>query len=99
MNGWEDIVLIVLTLGAFAFGYFLVIQLGKYLDRSRIIYEREYKGGEPSEIMFAETMSEEEIAREVGKFRAKHKKARVVLREVSGPETREDAGDTSGKKK
>ena len=99
MNGWEDIVLIVLTLGAFAFGYFLVVQLGKYLDRRKNIYEREYKGGEPSGVMFTETMSEEEIAREVGKFRAKHKKARVVLREVAGPEPREDAGNTSDKKK
>ncbi len=89
MEVWRDIVLVVLVLGVFVFGYFLMARLDKFLDENRKAIEKENEKREPSCVLLTEEMSDEEIATEVKRFRDKHEGARIVLYESADKELSE----------
>ncbi len=89
MEVWRDIALVILVLGVFVFGYFLMARLDKFLDENRKAIEKENEKREPSCVMLTEEMSDEEIATEVKRFRDRHTGARIVLYDSSDAELSE----------
>ena len=79
MEVWKDIILAVLILGVFVFGYLLMARLDKFLGENRKAIEKENEKREPSCIMLTEDLSDEEIAEEIKLFRQKHEGTRIVL--------------------
>lgn len=79
MRVMTDILLILSVLGVFAFGYFLMTRLDKFLDENRVAIQKENEKKEPSCIMLTEEMSDEDIADEVRRFREKHESTRILL--------------------
>jgi len=75
----KEILLIIVVLGAFVYGYFLMGRLDKFLEENRKAIEKESEKTEPSCVMLTEEVSEEELMEEVRRFRKKHKGARVML--------------------
>lgn len=98
MDVLRDIVLILSVLGAFAYGYFLMVRLDRFLDENRKAIEKETEKTEPSYVMLTEEMSEEEIVEEVRRFRKKHESTRIVLYDSSGTELPEGMGHRVGQK-
>ena len=89
MEVWGDIILIVLMLGLFIFGYFLVTRLDRFLDKNRKTIEKEEEKKEPSCVMLTEEMSDEEFVQEVCKFRKTHEGTRIILYDSSDTELSE----------
>ncbi len=87
----RDIILIVLVLGIFAFGYFLMARIDKFLAVNRKAIEKENEKKEPSCVMLAEDMTDAEVAEEVRNFRKKHKGARIILYDSQDTEISEIA--------
>ena len=86
MEVWRDIVLVILALGVFGFGFFLVARLDKFLDENRKAIEKENEKNEPYCVLLTEEMSEEEIVTELKRFRDKHASTRIVLYDCSDTE-------------
>ncbi len=86
MEVWRDIVLVILALGVFVFGFFLVARLDKFLDENRKAIEKENEKKEPYCVLLTEEMSEEEIVTELKRFRDKHASTRIVLYDSSDTE-------------
>lgn len=100
MEVWRDILLILCVLGVFVFvfGYFLMARLDKFLDENRKAIEKENEKKEPTCIMLTEEMSDEEIATEVKRFRDKHIGARIVLYDSLDTELSESMDYYAGRK-
>ncbi len=75
----KEVLLIIIVLGAFVYGYFLMGRLDKFLEENRKAIEKESEKKEPSCVMLTEDVSEEELMEEVRRFRKKHKGAKVML--------------------
>jgi len=86
MEVWKTIILIILVLGVFLFGYFLMACLDKFLYKNRKAIEKENEKQEPSCIILTEYMSDEEVAEAVKQFRDKHESIRIVLYDNSDME-------------
>lgn len=91
MQTQRDIILIIIVLGVFLFGYFLVSKIDSFLEESRKAIEEENKKKEPSCIILTEDMSDEEIIKEIKKFRGKHDKTRILIYDSSDAELFEGA--------
>ncbi|MBP3411973.1 MAG: hypothetical protein J6K89_01805 [Oscillospiraceae bacterium] len=94
----RDIILILSVLGVFAYGYFLMVRLDRFLDENRKAIEKETEKTEPSYVMLTEEMSEEEMVEEVRRFRKKHESTRIVLYDSSDTELSEEMGCRVGQK-
>lgn len=77
----KETVLIAAVLLAFKYGYSLIKKLDKFLDESHQAIEKESEKKEPSCVMLTEELSDEEIAAEIQRFRAKHERIRIMLYE------------------
>ncbi len=93
MEVWRDLVLIITVLGVFVFGYFLMARLDKFLDENRKAIEKENEKKEPSCVMLAEELTEEEITEEIRRFRSKHEGTRIMLYGSNDIETEESLSD------
>lgn len=71
--------LVIIVLGIFIYGYYLVNNLDKFLDHNRkntkCSFEREY----PSCVMFTDRLSDDEIIKEIDYFRKNHKEIKIIL--------------------
>ena len=75
----KDIILMAAVLGAFGFGYFLMIRLDRFLDENRNAIKSEMQKNLPSCVMLTEELSEEELVEEIRCFREAHKGAYILL--------------------
>ena len=75
----KDIILVAAVLGAFGFGYFLMIRLDRFLDENRTTIRSAAQKNVPSCVMLTEELSEEELVEEIRCFREAHKDAYILL--------------------
>lgn len=75
----EEILLIMIMVIAFIFGYFLMKILDQFMEENYKAVEKENEKKEPSCIMLTEELSEEEIASEIRRFQEKHEKMKIII--------------------
>ena len=71
--------LIVSLLGVFAFGFFLMGRLDRFLDENRKALLKENETREPSEILLPQGLSDSEILSEIHRFRETHGTVDIIL--------------------
>ena len=74
-----ELLLIVSLLGVFAFGFFLMGRLDRFLDENRKALLKENETREPSEILLPQGLSDSEILSEIHRFRETHGKVDIIL--------------------
>ena len=79
MNVWGSIILILAMSGVFAFGFYLMTKLDKFLDENRKAIEKETESREPSCVMLTDSLTDEEILEEIRRFRKLHEDINVLL--------------------
>ena len=89
MEVWRYIIPVISALGVFAYGYFLMAKLDKFLDENRKAIEKENEKEDPTCVMLTEKMSDEEIAAEVKRFRDRHTGTRIILYDCTDTELSE----------
>ena len=77
--GVAELLLIVSLLGVFAFGFFLMGRLDRFLDENRKALLKENETREPSEILLPQGLSDSEILSEIHRFREKHGTVDIIL--------------------
>ena len=77
--GVAELLLIVSLLGVFAFGFFLMGRLDRFLDENRKALLKENETREPSEILLPQGLSDSEILSEIHRFRETHGKVDIIL--------------------
>ena len=79
MGVWSSIILILAMSGVFGFGFHLMTKLDKFLDVNRKAIEKENESREPSCVMLANSLTDEEILEEIRMFRKHHEDINVLL--------------------
>ena len=74
-----ELLLIVSLLGIFAFGFYLMIRLDRFLEENRKALLRENESCEPSEVLLPHGLSDSEILSEIRRFRETHGKVDIIL--------------------
>ena len=74
-----ELLLIVSLLGIFAFGFYLMIRLDRFLEENRKALLRENESCEPSEVLLPHGLSDSEILSEIDRFRETHGKVDIIL--------------------
>ena len=74
-----ELLLIVSLLGIFAFGFYLMSRLDRFLEENRKALLKENESCEPSEVLLPHGLSESEILCEIHRFREKHEKVDIIL--------------------
>lgn len=74
-----NIVIIVSLSGVMILGFFVMKRFDKFLERNKNAVEEEMKKQEPHYIIFDADNSEEDIIKEIEKFRKKHTKTKIVV--------------------
>ena len=79
MNVWGSIILILATSGVFAFGFYLMGKLDKFLDENRKAIEKENESREPFCVLLTDSLTDDEILEEIRRFRKCHEDTNVLL--------------------
>jgi hypothetical protein len=74
-----ELLLIVSLLGIFAFGFYLMSRLDRFLEENRKALLKENEFREPSEILLPHGLSESEILCEIRRFRETHGDVDIIL--------------------
>lgn len=74
-----ELLLIVSLLGVFAFGFFLMGRLDRFLDENRKALLKENESREPSEVLLPQGLSDSEILSEIHRFRETHGTVDIIL--------------------
>lgn len=74
-----ELLLIVSLLGIFAFGFYLMSRLDRFLEENRKALLKENESREPSEILLPQGLSESEILCEIRRFRETHVNVDIIL--------------------
>lgn len=74
-----ELLLIVSLLGIFAFGFYLMSRLDRFLEENRKALLKENESREPSEILLPQGLSESEILCEIRSFRETHGNVDIIL--------------------
>lgn len=74
-----ELLLIVSLLGIFAFGFYLMSRLDRFLEENRKALLKENEFREPSEILLPQGLSESEILCEIRCFRETHGNVDIIL--------------------
>ena len=74
-----ELLLIVSLLGIFAFGFYLMSRLDRFLEENRKALLKENEFREPSEILLPQGLSESEILCEIRRFRETHGNVDFIL--------------------
>ena len=74
-----ELLLIVSLLGIFAFGFYLMSRLDRFLEENRKALLKENEFREPSEILLPQGLSESEILFKVRRFRETHGNVDIIL--------------------
>ena len=74
-----ELLLIISLLGVFAFGFYLMSRLDRFLEENRKALLKENESREPSEILLPQGLSESEILCEIRRFRKTHRNVDIIL--------------------
>ena len=74
-----ELLLIVSLLGIFAFGFYLMGRLDRFLEENRKALLKENESCEPSEILLPQGLSDSEILSEIHRFRETHGTIDIIL--------------------
>ena len=74
-----ELLLIVSLLGIFAFGFYIMCRLDRFLEENRKALLKENESREPSEILLPQGLSESEILCEIRRFRETHRNVDIIL--------------------
>ena len=74
-----ELLLIVSLLGIFAFGFYIMCRLDRFLEENRKALLKENESREPSEILLPQGLSESEILCEIRRFRETHGDVDIIL--------------------
>ena len=74
-----ELLLIVSLLGIFAFGFYLMSRLDRFLEENRKALLKENESHEPSEILLPHGLSDSEILSEIRRFRETHGTVDIIL--------------------
>ena len=74
-----ELLLIVSLLGIFAFGFYLMSRLDRFLEENRKALLKENESREPSEILLPQGLSESEILCEIRRFRETQGNVDIIL--------------------
>lgn len=74
-----ELLLIVSLLGIFAFEFYLMSRLDRFLEENRKALLKENEFREPSEILLPQGLSESEILCEIRRFRETHGNVDIIL--------------------
>ena len=73
------LLLIVSLLGIFAFGFYVMCRLDRFLEENRKALLKENESREPSEILLPHGLSDSEILSEIRRFRETHGTIDIIL--------------------
>ena len=74
-----ELLLIVSLLGIFAFGFYIMCRLDRFLEENRKALLKENESREPSEILLPHGLSDSEILSEIRRFRETHGTVDIIL--------------------
>ena len=74
-----ELLLIVSLLGIFAFGFYIMCRLDRFLEENRKALLKENESREPSEVLLPQGLSESEILCEIRRFRETHENVNIIL--------------------
>ena len=74
-----ELLLIVSLLGIFAFGFYLMSRLDRFLEENKKAMLKENESREPSEILLPRGLSDSEILSEIRRFRETHGTVDIIL--------------------
>ena len=74
-----ELLLIVSLLGIFAFGFYIMCRLDRFLEENRKALLKENESREPSEILLPQGLSESEILCEIRRFRETRGHVDIIL--------------------
>ena len=74
-----ELLLIVSLLGIFAFGFYLMSRLDRFLEENRKALLKENESREPSEILLPHGLSDSETLSEIRRFRETHGNVDIIL--------------------
>ena len=74
-----ELLLIVSLLGIFAFGFYVMCRLDRFLEENRKALLKENESCEPSEILLPPGLSDSEILSEIHRFRETHGNVDIIL--------------------
>lgn len=75
----KEALLIVAVLGVFAVVFFLMAKLDRFLAENRKAIEQESEKTEPSYIVLAGDLTEEELQKEIDRYREGHANIRILV--------------------
>ena len=73
------LLLIVSLLGIFAFGFYVMCRLDRFLEENRKALLKENESCEPSEVLLPHGLSDSEILSEIRRFRETHGTIDIIL--------------------
>ena len=74
-----ELLLIVSLLGIFAFGFYIMCRLDRFLEENRKALLKENESCEPSEVLLPHGLSDSEVLSEIHRFRQTHGKVDIIL--------------------
>ena len=74
-----ELLLIVSLLGIFAFGFYVMCRLDRFLEENRKALLKENESCEPSEVLLPQGLSDSEILSEIHRFRETHGNVDIIL--------------------
>ena len=74
-----ELLLIVSLLGIFAFGFYVMCRLDRFLEENRKALLKENESCEPSEVLLPHGLSDSEILSEIRRFRETHETVDIIL--------------------
>ena len=74
-----ELLLFVSLLGIFAFGFYIMCRLDRFLEENRKALLKENESCEPSEVLLPHGLSDSEILSEIRRFRETHGTVDIIL--------------------
>ena len=74
-----ELLLIVSLLGIFAFGFYIMCRLDRFLEENRKALLKENESCEPSEVLLPHGLSDSEILSEIRRFQETHGTVDIIL--------------------
>lgn len=74
-----ELLLIVSLLGIFAFGFYIMCRLDRFLEENRKALLKENESCEPSEVLLPHGLSDSEVLSEIHRFRETNGNVDIIL--------------------
>ena len=74
-----ELLLIVSLLGIFAFGFYVMCRLDRFLEENRKALLKENESCEPSEVLLPHGLSDSEILSEIRRFQETHGTVDIII--------------------